>query len=281
MVLRQLKIMAEQPSYQWSAAARIYVLEGLRADDAETKALATELAGDLIVMDDEVAGVLLEIIEDDGAPTELRATAAISLGPALEEADLALVDEDDDEEDSSALSPDMFERVATVLEKVHKDEGAPDLLRRRALEAAVRAPEPWHAEVVGAHLEDADPEWRLTAMFCAGYVNGFEREVLAALDAGDPRLRREAMRAAGMKELRLAGPTLLACASDRSEDCELRLVAIEALTYVDVPGRATVLRSLVDDPDEDVAEAAYTALHEASALSGLQEDDLLDDMPPD
>jgi hypothetical protein len=50
--------------------------------------IAAGLAADLVVMNDELAGVLLEILRRSGETEPLRARAAISLGPVLEQTDL-------------------------------------------------------------------------------------------------------------------------------------------------------------------------------------------------
>lgn len=47
------------------------------------RCLATELAGDLVVMNDEIAAALIAVLESDRAPEEIRARAAISLAAAL------------------------------------------------------------------------------------------------------------------------------------------------------------------------------------------------------
>ena len=50
--------------------------------------MAADLAGDLVVINDALVDALLAIVGNAAEPEELRAKAAISLGPVLEQADM-------------------------------------------------------------------------------------------------------------------------------------------------------------------------------------------------
>ena len=84
-----LKILLDTPPWEWPRNAgkilhRI-LIDRQAAESDRTDAAA--LAGDLIVVNDEIAESLLAIMGSPGEPERLRAAAAIALGPALEQAD--------------------------------------------------------------------------------------------------------------------------------------------------------------------------------------------------
>ena len=68
------------------------VLEDRQAEESD-RLLAAELAGEVVVIDDDLAGTLLSLVGDAAASEPLRCRAALSLGPVLEQMDL---DGDDD-----------------------------------------------------------------------------------------------------------------------------------------------------------------------------------------
>jgi hypothetical protein len=47
-------------------------------------------------------------------------------------------------------------------------------VRRRVLEASVRAPQDWHQEAIREAYSSGDESWRLTAVFCMRFVRGFK-----------------------------------------------------------------------------------------------------------
>jgi hypothetical protein len=55
------------------------------------------------------------------------------------------------------------------------DASVPTDVRRRILEASVRAPQDWHRDAIRAAYASDDDVWRLTAVFCMRSVRGFER----------------------------------------------------------------------------------------------------------
>jgi len=83
-----LKKLKMTPPWEWpeeTDKALLEVLNNNRADPAD-RVLAAELVGDFVVINDELAGALLSILQTGSEPEELRAAAAISLGPVLEHA---------------------------------------------------------------------------------------------------------------------------------------------------------------------------------------------------
>ena len=82
----ELKIFIEIPPWEWPEDANRIFLEALRDNQANESEhlLAAEMAGDSTVINDELAGELLAIVNDDKNSVSLRGRAAISIGPALE-----------------------------------------------------------------------------------------------------------------------------------------------------------------------------------------------------
>ena len=81
-----LKTMKETPPWDWpegSGERFLEVLRGERADESD-RLLAAELAGDSTAINDELADELLSIVGSGEEAEQLRAKAAISLGPVLE-----------------------------------------------------------------------------------------------------------------------------------------------------------------------------------------------------
>jgi len=84
-----LKTLEDMPPWEWPEGVDKMLLGILRDDQADEsdRLLATELAGDFVVINDQLADVLLTILRDGDESEELRGRAAISLGPVLEYAD--------------------------------------------------------------------------------------------------------------------------------------------------------------------------------------------------
>jgi hypothetical protein len=202
-------------------------------------------------------------VRDGRTPEALRARAAISLGPMLEGADLAL------DGDDPPIGGGTFAGIKDSLREVYEDLAVPGLVRRRVLEAAVRAPEDWQRPAIAAAYASADHEWRLTAVFCMGHVRGFGTQIVEALDGGEPELRLEAVRAAGSGEVEAAWPRLVAIVQDQAAARPLLLAAIEAIGTARRDEAEGVLGHLLDSDDEEVADA----VHEALELSPPAEDD--------
>ena len=134
------------PSWEWPEEAR-EVIRTVLTDPAagtEDRMQAAYLGGDINVVDDQMAGALMEIVGDGAAAEPLRAQAAIALGPALELADMMGFDDAED----ILIGEACFEQVKSRLEALYREQGVPKEVRRRILEASVRAPLDWHADAV-------------------------------------------------------------------------------------------------------------------------------------
>lgn len=284
-----LEDLAAMGPWDWPDDAGEQILQGLRDRSAPEpdRLLATELAGDLVVLDDVLAEELLRILADPGEPEPLRARAAISLGPALEEAGL----EGFEDPELTCITEPLFRRARETLQALYHDPGVPKEVRRRVLEASIRADAPWHEGAVRAAFHSADRAWRRTAVFCMAYVPGFEEEILEAMKSEDPDLLCEAIITAGEREVDGAWPRIrdliLAATSGRAlprsgeEDTErtLLLAAIGAAAVIRPDEAAGILVELTDSDDEDIAEAAMDALFAAEAFD--LDDDLDSDLDDD
>lgn len=245
--------------WEWPAGAGPVVAETLvdKAASAEDRQAAAQMAGDLVLMNDGMAALLLRVLEDTGESTELRAQAAISLGPALDEASISDFDDPDLE---PSISEDMFHRIGLTLMKIHADTNAPKELRRRSLEAAVRAPEDWHREAIRTAFTNGDAEWKLTAVFGMQYVRGFDKEILTTLNSTDPDLQAMAITAAGNGEIAGAWPHVERLLRKPGKDKALLLAAIEAAASINLAKATPILQEFEESEDEEIAEAATEAL---------------------
>jgi len=263
-----LDLLEGLPCWEWPENAGDALRRALEEGVPDDRLRAAKLAGELVVMDDELAGVLLSIVEDPAAEPELRARAAIACGPALEDGDTIGFDEQlDPRFDHRVLSEACFRRVREVLRRVFEDSKVPNDVRRACLEAAVRSPQDWHTQAVEQARASSDHDWRVTAIFCMGHVPGFDAALLEALDSVDPQLLREAVRAAGQRALDPAGPRLLALAESPDTDRATRLEAVAALAYIPSDAAEELLLALTRSQDLELAGAAQEALSELRALN--------------
>jgi HEAT repeat protein len=271
-----LESLRETPPWAWPEGAASRLLATLRNVDApETeRLLAAELGGESVVANDELALALLAIVGSAHASEKLRGQAAISLGPALELADT--MGSGEGEEDPT-ISEEVFRRVQRSLRELHSDGSVPRGVRRRILEASVRAQEEWHGDAVRAAYRSGDESWRLTAVFCMRYVGGFDDEILESLRSPDPDVRYEAVCAAGSWGVGEAWAPVASLATDEDTEKELRLAAIEALGTIRPRRSQGILLELTDSEDDDVADAAYEALAVANELAEEEGDGNGDD----
>jgi len=268
-----LKLLKETPPWEWPKDAGAAVLEILRDDSAgeSDRRLAAEMAGDPTVINDALAEALLTIVASAAATVELRSVAAISLGPALEHADTMGFEDADD----ILLSEEMVVRVQRTLHGLFTDAEVPEDVRRRILEASVRAPRNWHQDAVRFACDSRDQGWRRTGVFCMRFVSGLDDEILEALGSDDAEVHYHAVCAAGNWEVDAAWPHIADLVTSDDTDKSLRLAAIEAMADIRPRHAAEVLVDLTDLDDDDIVEAAHEALAIASGLSEKDPDDSL------
>ncbi len=268
----ELISMEKLPPWEWPENSE-QILTGVLNDasaEASDRLLAAELSGELPASTDELAGALLSIARSGDEPDELRARAAIALGPTLEDADLSDPELPYGDE---GISEEMFHKIKETLRELYMDGTVPEEVRRRILEGSVRAPEEWHRDAVRAAYASGKDNWRLTAVFCMRYVKGFEDQILEALESEDPDMLYEAVCAAGNWQLDAAWPRLTALLASQETDKDVLFAAIEAVTDIRPQEAGVVLVDLADSEDEEIAEAATDAM--------VLVDDLSDDFDLD
>jgi hypothetical protein len=267
-----VKMLSSLPPWEWPADAGQLLLSALETDTREDpdRLLAVELAGSTTVMNDDLAQALLAIVRDPGETETIRGRAAISLGPTLEELDTNGFDDPEE----LLVSEGVAQAIRDGLREVYLDAGVPKDVRRRALEASVRAEEGWHPAAVRAAYDSGDDEWKLTAVFCMCYVAGFDREIVEALESNDPAVRYHAVRAAGNWAVEAAWPRIRALVSAEKIDKPLLLAAIEAVAGIRPREAGEILAHLTDAEDDEIADAVSEAL--AIAGPADQFDDLDD-----
>ena len=275
-----LRSLIDTLPWEWPKNAGKLFLETLvdkQANESD-RLIAAELAGDLTVMNDELAEVLLAIVGSGDEPEELRRKAAISLGPVLEQGYTELVEDDEfDDPGGVPISFDTFRNIQDSLRQLYLDESNPKELRRRILEAAVRAPQDWQTDPIRAAYSSGDKEWMRTAVFAMGRVRGFDNQILEALESSDPAIHCEAVNAAGVWELDAAWPHVVALVEDPSTPKDLLLAAIEAVGYIRPHEAGEILADLADSRDGEISEAATEAIAMAQAMSGGGDDKEIED----
>jgi hypothetical protein len=266
-----LKILLDTPPWDWPPDAGRTFLKVLidRRSAASDRLIAAELAGDFTVIDDDLAAALLAIVRDAGEPEQLRARAAISFGPALEQADL----DGFEDPDEVPITKGMFRNIQDSLQKLYLDNSTPKEVRRRVLEASVRAPEPWHRDAIAHAYASGDKEWMLTAVFAMRWVRGFDKQILAALKSANPDIHCEAVRAAGNWELDAAWSHIVELVKNPRTPKRVLLAAIGAVGSIRPAEAPGILLDLADSDDEEIAEAADEAMTMAEGASAYEEED--------
>jgi hypothetical protein len=271
-----LKTLLDTPPWEWPTEARTVILEALVDKQAKEsdRLIAAELAGELVVMNEDLADALLAIVRGNNESEELRATAAIGLGPVLEQAYTELVDNDEfDDPESVPISLDKFRNIQDSLCKLYLDESNPKEVRRRVLEAAVRSPQEWHLTAIKGAYWSGDRDWMLTAIFSMGYIRGFDDYLLDALGSADPEIHCQAIRAAGNWQMDAAWSHVVQLVKNPETPKPLLLAAIEAVGNIRPKEALEILSDLADSQDQDIAEVAGDAILTAQDMSGEADDE--------
>jgi len=273
--LKELQALPEDiPPWEWPKEPGSALLDTLRNASAteEELLLAVELAGIVVVVNDELVGALLGILRNGQASEELRGDAAVALGPALELADTERASSDTghfDDPDSVPITESTFHETQRALRALYLDASVPKLVRRRVLESSVRAPEKWHRDAIRAAYASDDEEWRLTAVFGMHFVRGFDQEILASLKTKNPDIHREAISAAGNWALGGAWRHVVDLVNGKKTEKGLLLAAIAAVGEIRPSEAPEVLGHLEDSDDPDIADAVL----EATSMSEWGADD--------
>jgi HEAT repeat protein len=266
-----LRMWKDTPPWEWPARTGQRLIDTLRDDGAAESdiLLAAELSGDLTVVNDELVDALLSVLRRGDRSETVRSRAAISLGPILEHADT----QDFEDADDRPIAECTFRGLQESLGKLYRDANVPKEVRRRILEASVRAPQDWHEDAIRAAYSSGDDSWRLTAVFCMRFVRGFDEHILEALDNEDPDVHYEAVVAAGTWGLDAAWAHVATLVTSKATDKPLRLAAIEASASIRPREAVRVLDDLADSPDEDITAAAEEAMASAESRSEGEDDD--------
>jgi hypothetical protein len=267
-----LKTLKDTPPWDWPEGIGRMFLEILRDDQADEsdRLLAAELAGDFTVINDDLATALLSIVPNGDESEELRGRAAVSLGPALE---YAYIEEFEDPDDV-AIREQTFRRIQETLRELYMDAEVPKDVRRRILEASVRAPQNWHPDAVRAAYSSDDEDWKLTAVFCMRFVGGFNEQVVESLESKNPDIHYQAICAAGNWVVDAAWSHIAGLVTSEDTDKALLLAAIEAAAEIHPQEAPGILFGLTESEDEYIAEAACEAL---ALAEGLAEVDAYDE----
>lgn len=268
-----LRTLNDLPPWDWPEGTGKMLLDVLQNDQTSESdlLLATELAGNLVVINDALVDALLSVLRNGDKPEEVRCKAAIALGPILEQTDTEGFDDWSD----PSIAEGTFHAIQESLHELYLDADVPTEVRRRILEASVRSPQEWHPDAVRAALSSDDESWRLTAVFCMRSVRGFDEQILQALDNKNPDIRYEAVLAAGNWGVAAAWPYVVDLVTSEETEKPLLLAAIEAVATIRPHEAAEILDDLADSDDEDVIEAVEEAL--ALAAGPSDEDEELDD----
>jgi len=266
-----LKTLLDTPPWDWPIdAGRMFqkILIDRRANESD-RLVSAELAGDLTAINDDLADTLLTVVCSADEPEQLRARAAISLGPVLEQADTDGFEDPDD----VPITERTFRNILDSMEKLYLDNSIPKELRRRILEASVRAPQTWHEDAIKNAYSSGDKEWVLTAVFSMRWVRGFDDQILLALKSDDPEIHFQAVNAAGNWELDAAWSHIVELVNDAHTAKPLLLAAIGAVSSIRPAEALEILVDLADSDDVEIAEAANEAMAEAEVASGEGEED--------
>ncbi len=252
----------------WTEHARTVLAQTIADRQAPDRDVAVKLAGRSDVVNDDLVAALLAVAGNDEEEDALRGLAALALGPALEASD---GDDEDSRMATAVISTASFERIQEELKAIYEAPASSSALKRRTLEASVCAPRTWHQAAVRQAHQSEDRDWRVTAMFCMGYVSGFEEEILAGLHGDDEKIRHHALHAAGAWGLQRASSIVVSVARDANASEDDRIAAIEALPTVYNQEAERILLELIDDTDnsDDIRDAARDAYAFTGAYADL------------
>ena len=264
-----LKILENTPPWEWPEDAAQYYLKIISDDQAaeSDRCLAAELAGDYTVINDEIAQALLLITGNPHESEKLRAISVISLGTCLTDVDMMGFEDPDD----IVISEKTFIKIQETLHKLFMDTNIPTDVRRRILEASVQAPQDWHGEYVDRAFSSGEKTWRLTAVFCMRFIRGFEDQILEALSDKNADIHYHAVCAAGNWAVDAAWPHICELVDSGATDKSLLLAAIDAVINIRPQEAAEILGDLINDDDQEIADAVHEALAMAEGLAEIDD----------
>lgn len=284
MNLSDFELLRTLPPWEYPPDAGLVICKVMtdKSSPLPDRVEAAQMAGEFTVINDDVAENLLQIVGDRTEDADLRSAAAIAFGPALEEASTNDPDEDEDMfGDPQAVTWPFIHKILAKLKELHHDPAEPELVRRRALEAAVRFPEDWHVLAIAAAAEQPGNQWRQTAAFCMRYCRGFEKEILDYMKDSDAMVRMHAVQASGEWNIKEAWPEIEKIlrreGPQTGDEKSILLAAIEASASVNPEEAGEVLDDWLHCEDEQIADAASEALEAAESGIWVDSDDDDDD----
>jgi hypothetical protein len=146
------------------------------------------------------------------------------------------------------------------------DAIVPSSLRRQILEASVRAPQDWHQNAVRAAYYSGELEWKLTAVFCMRFIDGFDQQILESLNSNHPEIECQAVCAAGNWEVSAAWSHIVSLIASQKTDKYLLLAAIEAASTIRPLEAPSLLHRLLDSKDQDIIDSVHEAIQTAEAI---------------
>lgn len=259
-----LETLANMEPWEWPDDAKETLVAALRDKNLpeDDRTLAVELAGDFVVVDDEIVARLIDLVTDSTESDEIRGTAAIAFGPALEQG----FTEEFIEPDDVPITEQSYDCIRSTLHEVFDAQGQPKLVRRRALEAAVRAPEEWQHDAVREAYTSDDPDWKLTAVFCMEHLRGFDKEILESLDDPDPLIQCHAVSAAGNWGVKGAWDHVATLVESDDTEEDLRITAMEAAMFIDPHGARHLMLDLLHSDEPEIQEAAQYVMSMTEAM---------------
>jgi hypothetical protein len=269
-----LTVLHAMDPWDWPKDMPEQLLKALTDDQLSSDDLmkAVEMAGEYCVINDDLALALLAIVGQANTTDKIRGVAAIALGPVLEDADTYGFDDPED----VPISEESYNTIQDTFEKLFFDIELPKEVRRRILEASVRAPQSWHNDAIRMAYADPDKDWQLTAVFCMRYVHGFKKQVLKALESTDHQIRCEAVRAAGAGEIHAAWSHIETLLTQKNTEKDLLLAAIDASVQIYPEQASALLTDLLDSDDDDIVDVVNEALAATGGQIYDDEDDEVD-----
>jgi len=247
------------PAWDWPETARQTILKSLtnRSAPLDERLLAAELAYDVSPDHDDVVAGLTDVVGEAGAPEELRARAALAIGPALETAFQGAVSDA-----GESLSDPIFRKAQKALKRIYDNANESVDVRRCVFEALVRAPEDWHKAAVREAYDREGDGWQRSAVFAMRFVPGFKDEILEALESEDEEVLFNAICAAAERDVRDAWPYVEELVGDETTAKEILIAAIDAtpLLAPDAEAVNEALEHLLMHDDEEIVEAATEAM---------------------
>lgn len=263
--MTELQKIYNTPPWDWPKTATalfLITLQDSTADKAD-RLLAAEMAGNFVIINDDLAAALLKIVEDSQESEELRSRAVISFGVALE---YIYIDMDEFAEDNEyndfAVTEQMYQRIIKSLQKLYFDGTVPEIVRRRTLEASIRSPQAYHSGAVRAAYQSGEKNWLITAVFCMQYIQGFQSEILEALQSKDPDVKYQAIRAAGNWGITESWPDIRDVLNNQDADTDMLMAAIDAAVNIEHHEAMAVLNERLDrsSDNDDIVDAVEEAL---------------------